>query len=390
MKMNKSLFWLYCLSASVYFGQGISGLVDLPVFFFMKDKLGLDESRIMFLTSLITLIWCGKPVLGHAIDNWNISKKKWVLFSLIATTILSLLIGWLPIIPIGILIALMALSSSFAAVRDVSVDGIMVVEGKKNNIIGRIQSVQWISITVASILTGFLGGYIADHYSYQVAFNLLIPVYLIIIMILFQYKNVVEVKREKTSILGTMKVLFTDRNLLIVGLFIFLYKLAPAFGTPLTFIMQDNFGWTKTFIGLLDTIGAGVGIIGALLYFKFSKQINMMKWLKVSVWVGAITTLAYLWYNPVTAIIYDVVFNIIGMFVSLLLLDYAARNSKKGFESTSFALLCSASNLASTCDGFLGSWLFPIIGLQWLIVISAVSSFLCLLIIPYLKKDKLC
>ena len=78
------------------------------------------------------------------------------------------------------------------------------------------------------------------------------------------------------------------------------------------------------------------------------------------------------------------------MFVSLLLFDYAARNSKKGFESTSFALLCSASNLASTCDGFLGSWLFPIIGLQWLIVISAVSSFLCLLIIPYLKKDKLC
>lgn len=388
MLKNKSLFWLYCLSAAVYFGQGIESLSSLPVFFYMKETLGLDESRIMFLTAWITVAWLAKPLLGHMIDNWGLSKKKWVLFSLIGTTAVSCAIGWLPMLPIVVLIVLMALSSSFGALRDVATDGLMCVEGKKEKTTGKIQSIQWIALTVATVLTGFAGGYIADHYSYKVAFNLLIPVYLLIMVILFNYKSVDKVKKVKSNILGSLKVLFTDKNLLLVCLFIFLYKFAPAFGTPLTFIMKDEFHFSKTFIGILDTLGSSVGIIGALLYFKYSKQINMIKWLKFSVYVGAITTLSYLYFTPVSCIVYDVIYNVIGMFVSLLMLDFAARNTKKGFEAISFALLCSVSNLANTCDNFLGSFLFPIVGLQWLIVISAVASFLCLLVIPYLKKEK--
>lgn len=385
--MKNSLFWVYALSASIYFGQGVEGLSSLPVFFFMKETLGLDQSRIMFLTSWISLAWLFKPVLGHFIDNWNISKKNWVLFSLVGTTAVSALIGWLPVLPIVGLIALMSLSESFGAVRDVAVDGIMCVQGKNERITGKIQSIQWGAITIASVLTGFLGGYIADHYSYQVAFNLLIPVYLFIMMVIFNYKNVEEVKQKPSNILGTLKSLFTDKALLIVCLFIFLYDLAPAFGTPLTFIMQDNFHWSKTFIGILDTVGAAIGLIGSWLYFKYSTRINMMKWLKISVAVGVLTTLAYLHFTPISCVVYDIVFSITGMFISLLILDFAARNTKPGMESTSFALLCSVANLANTCDGFLGGWLFPIIGLKWLIVLNAVSSFLCLFIIRYLKKE---
>jgi predicted MFS family arabinose efflux permease len=64
-----------------------------------------------------------------------------------------------------------------------------------------------------------------------------------------------------------------------------------------------------------------------------------------------------------------------------MVMDFMARNSTKGLEATSFALLCSVSNLAVLSSNLSGAYLLPRIGLQWLIVISALTSFLCLLLI---------
>jgi predicted MFS family arabinose efflux permease len=60
----------------------------------------------------------------------------------------------------------------------------------------------------------------------------------------------------------------------------------------------------------------------------------------------------------------------------------------KGKESTSFALLCSINNLAATCGTIAGAYLFPKIGLNFLIIVSAGTSFLCLPIIKHLKIEE--
>jgi len=291
-------------------------------------------------------------------------------------------------LPLAWLLIFMCISNSNTAIRDVAVDGVMCVEGKKAKITGRIQSLQWGAITVASVLTGFLGGYISEHWNYQTGYLFLIPIYLLIIAIVMKYKPSKSVAKTTHNLRQTLKELFTDKRLLLVCLFLFLYKFSPAFGTPLTFILKDKFMWSKQFIGTMDTVSAGVGLLGAWAYFHCSKKLNLRKWLIASVFIGAVTTLCYLYFTPQTAIAYNVIFSVVGMFISLLILDFMAQNTKKGLESTSFALLCSVSNLAATCNGFAGSFLFPIIGLQWLIVISALTSFICLPIIPYLKGEK--
>jgi len=53
----------------------------------------------------------------------------------------------------------------------------------------------------------------------------------------------------------------------------------------------------------------------------------------------------------------------------------------KGLEATSFALLCSISNLSGVVSNLSGAFLLPVVGLKWLIVLSAISSFFCLLLI---------
>jgi MFS family permease len=378
--MNKKLFWIYALSSAVYFGQGSENLPFLPFFFYMKETLGLNESRIMYLSAWITLAWLVKPLLGYLIDSSKFSKKVWIVSSLLGSLTFATLLGMINYLPLVWLIIFMAVASSNTAIRDVAVDGVMCVEGKKAKITGRIQSLQWGFLTVASVMTGFLGGYLAEHWNYQVGYLILIPVYLLIIAIVMKYKPSKSVTKTTIDLRQTLKELFTDKRLLLVCLFLFLYKFSPAFGTPLTFVMRDTFHWSKQWLGTLDTISAGVGLLGAWAYFHYSKKLNLRKWLFWSIFISAILTLCYLYFTPITAIIYNILFSIINMFFQLLILDFMARNSKSGLESVSFALLCSISNLASSCNGFTGSLLFPLIGLNWLIIISAVTSFLCLII----------
>jgi hypothetical protein len=101
------------------------------------------------------------------------------------------------------------------------------------------------------------------------------------------------------------------------------------------------------------------------------------------VFLGAITTISYLYYTPVTAIVYDVIYGFLGMFIYVMILDFMARHTIGGLETTSFALLCSVSNLALIASDLSGAFLLHRIGLQWLIIISSITSFLCL---PLIKR----
>jgi MFS family permease len=279
----------------------------------------------MIISTITVLFWLVKPLIGYVIDHF-LSKKFWIFFALAFDIVLVLFIG-LNHLPIFVLITLLVLNSGNAAFRDVAVDGIMCVEGKKYSATGRIQSVQWISISVSGLLTGVLGGFIAEKWGYRAGYLMLAPVYLFVGIPAYFYKEEKSPQEIKpaTTLVSDLKKLFTNRNLLIVALFIFLYKYSPSFGTPLFFIQRDEFKWSKIWIGWLSTISTIFGIMGSLLYYRFSTRINIKKWLFWSVFLGALTSLSYLYYTPVTAIMYDVVYNFVGMFIYLMVMDFMAR-----------------------------------------------------------------
>ena len=378
--MNKKLFWVFALSSAVYFTQGIEGLPSQGLFYYFKETLKFSPEKIMLITSIITFAWLVKPVIGYTIDNF-FNKKIWIFLALGLDIILVSFIGLLKL-PLILIVTMLIMNSTDAAFRDVAVDGIMCVEGKKYKATGRIQSVQWMSISVAGLLTGILGGYIAEIWGYQTGFLCLIPIYVLVGIPAYFYKEEQGIRNTpQASLSSDLKKLFADKKLLVVGLFIFLYKYSPSFGTPLFFIQRDTFKWGKIWIGGLGTISTVFSIIGALLYYRFSQRINIKKWLYFSVFLGALTTLSYLYYTPVTAVIYEVLYSLIGMFIFIMVMDFMAQKTIQGLEATSFALLCSISNLALTASNLSGAFLLPTLGLKWLIVLSALTSFLCLFLI---------
>lgn len=372
---NRKLFWIFALSSAVYFTQGIEGLPGQGLFYYLKETLYFSPEKIMFLGSLTTLAWMVKPLIGYVIDH-VFTKRCWIFISLGLDIIFVLFLGLMHM-PLIFLVALLAVNSASAAFRDVAADGIMCVEGKKYQSTGKIQSIQWVSILVAGLFTGIGGAFIAEKWDYRVGFLCLVPIYLLVALPAYFYKEE-RLEKNYASLLVDLKRLLSDKKILIIGLFIFLYKYAPSFGTPLTFIQRDTFKWGKMWIGTLGTISTIFGVIGALLYYKFSQRINIKKWLYFSVFLGAVTTLSYLYYTPMSAVVYDVLYSLLGMFIFIMVMDFMARHSVKGLEATSFALLCSINNLSGVAGNLSGAFLLPHIGLKWLIVLSALTSFLCL------------
>jgi MFS family permease len=387
--MNKNLKYLFMLSAMTYFLQGIEALPSQSLFVYMKNILHLTPSAIMYIGSVTGIAWLLKIVWGFLIDNY-LTKKIWYTLALGSSIALASVLGIYGF-ALSALIVFLTIASTASSFRDVAVDGIMCVEGKKCNSTGRIQSVQWIAITVASLIVGLIGGCIAQHLSYKVGYLLLLPLYLSAGILIYKFKEE-KVERKKDSIrtiLCKYKVLYRDKRFVFMCIFMFFYMFAPGFGTPLAFMQRDVFNWSEIWIGIFGAITSVCSIIGAILYYKFSRKINIKKWLLFSVFFGAITTLCYLIYTPQTAIIYGVLFAVIGMIIHLILLDTMARTTIAGLEATSFALLCGIHNLSNTISTLTGAYLLPIVGLQTLIVISACSSFLCLCFVRHIKLETL-
>ncbi len=378
--MNRRIFWIFALSSAIYFTQGIEGLPSQGLFYYLKETLGFSPEKIMLLSSITISAWLVKPLIGYIIDNF-FNKKSWIILALVFDILLVAFMGFTAL-PLWILVSMLVLNSTNTAFRDVAADGIMCVEGKNYQATGKIQSVQWISINVAALLTGIGGGYLAEKWGYRAAFLSLIPFYLLVAVPTYFYREGALAPEKKAATFASdMKKIFTNKQLLVIGLFIFLYKYSPSFGTPLFFIQRDSFKWGKIWIGTLGTISTVFSIIGSLLYYKFSQRIRIKKWLFISVFIGAVTTLSYLYYTPATAVIYDVVYSFMGMFIFLMVMDFMARNTLKGLEATSFALLCSISNLALVTSNLSGAFLFPLVGLKGLIILSSLTSFLCLFLI---------
>jgi predicted MFS family arabinose efflux permease len=239
----------------------------------------------------------------------------------------------------------------------------------------------------------------------------LIPIYLIILGVVLKYRTTVPQNRtpncpcseagfmcehcdpdEKPSFIQSIlsyKELFTDKKFLFACLFLFLYKYSPSFGTPLSYIERDTFKWSAQFMGMLGAIVSCFEIVGSIIFFKICKKVKIKKWLYISVFLGAITSLCYLYFTPVTAVVYGIAFAVLGMFIHLIVMSFMAKSTIPGKEATSFALLCSISNLAAgSASSLTGAFLLPKIGLHPLIILSAITSFICLPLISKLNLEE--
>lgn len=386
---------LATLFAVVYFAQGMWALPVQVVTVHFKE-LGLSAGEVADFFLLGTVPWVLKPIYGVISDTVPLfgrrRKSYFVLMTTLAAAAAFGVAGWQPgtFATLAPLYVLMGFGLAFT---DVIVDAVMVENGKPRGLTGAFQSVQWASISVATLAVGALGGYLAERRALGLAFFItgLFPLISLTTGGVFIREARVASERQAfgeawASIVGAART----RDLWVVAAFIFFFTFSPSFGPAFLYYQTDILGFSQQFIGWLDALTAATSVAGAFIYAPLSRRYALKPLILGSIGVSVAGTLAFLLYRgPYSAAAIAAFFGVAGMVVRLSFLNLAARACPKHAEGTFFALLMAVSNGAMQLSTNVGSRLYDIVGYQPLVVISTVTTALTFALVPFVPFERL-
>jgi MFS family permease len=386
--------------AAVYFVQGFAepkaGIAAQPIFFLLKDELKLSAAETATFIALTGIAWNIKPLYGLLSDLVPLAGYRRRSYLLVTTAMAALgwlALGLLPSYPYGLTLLILGLTGLGLAFTDVLCDAIMVQEGKPRGLTGRFQSVQWAAIYAASLVAGIGGGYLSAHVSYSRTFLLVAAFPAISFAASWYAVREPRSRFDRTTVAATLAAVrqgLRSGPLWRAAVFLFLLNFSPSFGVPLEYYMVDVLGISKIQLGLLATLGSGAAMAGAVLFGRYGRDVPLRRLLNAAIAIGVAGTLAYYglvgWWS---AVLLTVTVGFATIIAFLATMDLAARAVPTHAEGTFFAALMSVNNLATTGSAALGGWLYDVVGLNWLIAISAATTAACWLLVPWVKAEAL-
>ncbi len=400
---NKKWFLkLGVLFTAVYFFSlnGLAALPSLSLQFLLKNQMKLGASQMAYFQAIVLIAWVIKPLWGYISDTFPIlgSRRKSYLVMSSILAALSWIVLALFYSHYELLLAIISICYMAYAFQDVVTDGLMIEMGKPYNLTGQFQAIQWASVYIAMILTAFCGGYLSDltqtgrlSYRFVFASTAVFPLLTLLIVGICAPKETnkaAEAGRE-------LRVLFKQKNLWILSLFLFFWNFSPSFGTPFFYYSVDTLKFNGSFLGLLQGIASAAALLGSIIYGKYFVRISTRSFLIFAIFAGiAAILLNFIFFIPfvithalllrVISAALSFLFGILNTWIFLTLLNLAAKVSPQYAGGTGFAFLMSIYNLGLMGSSAFGGFLFPRLGLKPLILISALFSLFSLLFLPYL------
>jgi MFS family permease len=353
-------------------------------------RLGAAESATFF--ALIGIAWTVKPLYGLLSDMVPLlgSRRRSYLLATTAMAALGwLALGVLPGYPWGPTLVILGLTGLGLAFTDVLCDAVMVEQGNARGLTGRFQSVQWAAIYGASLMAGVGGGYLSAHVSYNHAF-LLVALFPALSFAASAWAvHEPRTRFDRATVRETLAALgrgIRSGPLWRAAAFTFLWNFSPSFGVPLEYHMVDQLGITKIQLGVLESVESGAAMLGALAFGRYARRLRLGPLLNLAVAFGVGGTVAYYglagWWSAVAL---GVAVGFVNAIALLATLDLAARAVPGHAEGTFFAALMSVSNFGSTGAEWLGGQLYDLVGLNWLIGVSAAATAVCWLLVPWMR-----
>ncbi|HWP24661.1 MAG TPA: MFS transporter [Candidatus Binatia bacterium] len=379
--------------AVVYFAQGMWYLPNLPITFLLKDSLGLGAGQTATFFAITTVPWLIKPIYGLISDFvplWGQRRRSYLILTSGAAALMGLILTLPSLHTYWSLATFFTLMGLGLAFTDVLADALMVENGQRLGLTGSFQAIQWAAISLASILVGIGGGWLAEQKWLSLTFLIaaIFPLVTLAMGIWIIQEPGEPHERGFRETWDAIRGAIESRTLWVVAGFIFFYNFSPSFGPALVYYGTDVLGFSKLFIGMLDSLAYASGILGSVCYFAFSKSLPFKYLIHFAIAAGVVATLAYLGYrSEVSAISLSLVFGAVAMFIQLIFLDLAAKACPKRVEATFFALLMSIYNGAVQLSQITGGWLYDKLGFTPLIFTSAAFTALCWLLVPLLKLD---
>ena len=390
MKLNTARFnvgigWfslIFCIS-----------ILDLPMRLFLKDSFGMTASAIAGFFAIANIPTYAKPLYGFFTDSIRIlgtRRRSYLIIAIPICCILYIILGFAR--NQGEALGLYLSLTFFLAILSIILGAITVEYGKKYQLTGGLSSLRLAVSKIAVLIAGPIGGYLATKDLFVCTSLCAISLAILLCVYFFSFKEEripAEVTDTRGEIMKQFRNLTHSRVLWLTGLLVFLWKIEPGFNTPLLFYQTNVLQFDSYFIGVLYSLFAAAGILGALIYGFSCKRINLRTLLILGIIIDALDSLIYLTYaGQVSAIIVTALNGMTAMLCILPLYDLAARATPSGSESLGYALSLSIWNLADTISDVLGSKLYDFFSLEFndLVWINTITTAAIIIFVPLIPK----
>jgi MFS family permease len=377
------------------FGQ-TGGLIAQPLAYFLKEFHGWTAVQVTAFLTIFNLPWVIKPLYGAVSDFiplFGYRRKSYLILANVAAACAFL---WVAQATEPSHLAFALLLTAYAmAISSTLCGGLLVENGQKFGVSGRLVNQQWLWFNVATMIAAVVGGQLVQRLPPTAALHAAAAVLAVAPLALIwatwslveEEKSAINLPELKKTFRGLVSA-FRSRKLWVVALFLFLYYFSPGFGTPLYYHMTDNLKFSQGYIGILGSIASGGWIIGAVLYDRYLDGLPSRTLLNLSIALGTLTTASFLLLSTETsAAILNFCSGFAAMLATVATLRVAAEFCPPRSEGFAFAVLTSITNLAVSAADNVGSLLYERVfhhDLTPLIVVSAAATAVAFALVPLL------
>ena len=278
----------------------------LPLQTLLKNHYHFNATQIATFMGIAVFAWNLKPFAGILTDAFPLfrtRRRHYMMLSAGAAALCWLVMG-LVYGQYNVLLGAAVALNIFMVIASTVMGGLMVEAGQRYDAAGRITSLRQAVQSVGSLINGVLGGFLAT-----IAFGWTAGVGAFLLFLLvpltFKYLREKPLAERDTHVLvnawAQLKTIARARTLWAAAVVVFLFYMAPGFNTPLYFIQTDKLGFSTKYIGLIETVAGGLGIVSALLYGVFCKKLNLRALLTIGIGASAAWTMMYVFYGRTTA-----------------------------------------------------------------------------------------
>ncbi len=397
----------YTFFAALYFVQSVgdptSGLIAQPVRSLFKSW-GESPAALAGLMALLAVPWTIKPIFGLLSDFVPLfgSRRRNYLLLANALAALSLLVlAFVPLAPGSrwMLLALLLPTTMGIALGDVIVDALMVEKGQPLGLTGRFQSIQWASANAALLLTGVLGGYVAEEHLQSLAFGGCALLWLVALAVTWIYArddhgthlDATSLRETSAALLGVLR----DPLFLAVCALLTLWSFNPVWGSVLYVHMTEDLGFSEQQFGNVTSAFFLGSLIGSIGYGIYCRAVRLSRLLHLSILAAIVSNAVYWQLDSLTsAYVISVIAGAAYMTGTLIQLDLTARIIPARAAATVFATVMALTNFAGSASEAFGGWLFETAKAPYgratafsLVVAASVAAAVsCWLVVPALRR----
>jgi MFS family permease len=398
----------YTFFATLYFIQSVgdptSGLIAQPIRSLLR-QWGESPASLAAIMALLAIPWSIKPAFGLLSDFvplFGSRRRNYLLLANGMAVVSLLLLALAPLSPEyrWLLFALLLPTTVGIALGDVIVDALMVEKGQPLGLTGRLQSIQWAAANAALLLTGVLGGYIAETQLQSLAFATCAASWIVALAVSWRFVskdreehlNVASFSETGAALLGVLR----DPLFLGICVLLTLWSFNPVWGSVLYLHMTEGLGFSEQSFGNVTSAFFAGSLVGSIGYGIFCRSVRLSALLHLSILAAIVSNAVYWQLSSLTsAYVVSVIAGAAYMTGTLIQLDLTARIIPARAAATVFAAVMALTNLAASASEVFGGWLFEAgreaydqkTAFSLAVLVSVVAPMSCWLVVPVLRRE---